>query len=28
MTQFVQKLPKEAGFDGKLEDLTEEILMY
>lgn len=25
LTQFLQKLAKESGFDGKLEDLTDDI---
>ncbi len=28
LTQFLQKLAKESGFDGKLEDLTDDILIY
>ncbi len=28
LLQFLQKLAKESGFDGKLEDLKDDILIY
>ena len=28
LLEFIIKLSKEAGYDGKLEDLTDDILIY
>ncbi|MBZ6402714.1 MAG: YihD family protein [Kalamiella piersonii] len=28
LMQFLQKLAKEAGFDGRLRDLSDDILIY
>ena len=28
LVQFLQKLAQESGYDGKLEDLSDDILIY
>ncbi len=28
LLQFIVKLTKEAGYEGKLEDLTDDVLIY
>ncbi|MGL6262217.1 YihD family protein [Vibrio sp. WXL210] len=28
LMQFIAKLAQEAGYDGKLEDLTDDVLIY
>ncbi|WP_434566411.1 YihD family protein [Vibrio chagasii] len=28
LLEFIIKLSKEAGYDGKLEDLTDDVLIY
>lgn len=28
LVQFLQKLAKESGFEGQLEDLSDEVLIY
>jgi len=28
LLQFIVKLAKEAGYEGKLEDLTDDVLIY
>ncbi len=28
LLQFIVKLAQEAGYDGKLEDLTDDVLIY
>ncbi|USD65320.1 YihD family protein [Vibrio sp. SCSIO 43136] len=28
LLEFIQKLAQEAGYEGKLEDLTDDVLIY